>query len=423
MERVATASKKQSPAALLSACPKAMDAVGSRPLSSRKRRAAGDHAAPAMSVLKPAVVQTMLDRDVKLCFPSASAEQRITPKDKLRKRKRLPKATGVKATSSRKTSGFGFGSTPRFSWADSSKTPTKSTHPSLRMQPLFQAWKRSRPTAPVGKQVALRRPSTPVKAPPTPAKAASTPVKPPVEEPSVASLPPTTLSETLAPPLSPSIPLVEDAPLQRIVAGLAARQCRLVCLDFDRTLIDIHTNGDWSSSAAHLATHLRPLFVPLLQHLHAHGVFLAVTTFSPQHELIKEMLRLAMGATVADAIVVRADVATWTLDDDVPDVPRHVLADRGHKLPYLVSSAVAVGVPVRDAVLIDDDATNLHRVAEFGVHTVWFEPHESLDSLALKLAPPVVETHVTPVKNRAAVPRCERLGRPVKPKRPRTLVY
>ncbi|KDO22770.1 hypothetical protein SPRG_12197, partial [Saprolegnia parasitica CBS 223.65] len=113
-------------------------------------------------------------------------------------------------------------------------------------------------------------------------------------------------------------------------------------------------------------------------------------------------------------------------DTDDDGIPAHVLLDKRHKLPYVLSAARRRAVRLCHALLMDDDATNLHDVAAYSVQTLWFEHHESLQSLAAKLSTPNAHTnaHATPIKTaHVAAPRSERIGRPVKPKKPRALVY
>ncbi|OQS03972.1 ATP-binding Cassette (ABC) superfamily [Thraustotheca clavata] len=343
------------------------------------------------------VVQTLLTRDavgVKLCVPSTKdrkALEHITPVRKLQKNKKLV----VKQT---KIAGFGFGSAPRFKDLNEKTTPIALCK---RSAALFNAWKR-------------KRSSPGISTPGTSTKKVKL-----IANKQIDSTPPKIKRDIV----QTTLDAFSDH-TKRILHTLDAMQCRLMCIDFDKTLLDIHTNGSWSATADELVPHIRPLFTSLVPRLHEHGIHLAIATFSPQQKLINELLHLVFGASIAKAIVVRANCTTWSVEA-VDGLPEHILFNRKHKLGYLVSSAQALPnkeITPLNTVLIDDDSNNLHAVSEFGVHTVWFEHDDSIASLATKLIPQTKnDSHATPVKK--VLPRSERMGRPIKPKKKRTLEY
>jgi hypothetical protein len=89
-------------------------------------------------------------------------------------------------------------------------------------------------------------------------------------------------------------------------------QVRLLALDFDLTLVSIHTNGTWTAGAAELRDSLRPLFCSLIPAVQQQGIFVSVVTFSGQTDLIQECLAHAAGsAERAAAIIVRGEDGSW----------------------------------------------------------------------------------------------------------------
>jgi hypothetical protein len=51
---------------------------------------------------------------------------------------------------------------------------------------------------------------------------------------------------------------------RKVVERLKASSINFLALDFDLTVLDIHTGGRWSGAPADLATHIRPLFNQLI---------------------------------------------------------------------------------------------------------------------------------------------------------------
>lgn len=167
---------------------------------------------------------------------------------------------------------------------------------------------------------------------------------------------------------------------------------KLVCIDFDATLVRVHTGGAWLRSAAELLPHVRPLFLQLVPRLVHCGVHVAVVTFSPQVALIRQVLALAFPAPVAQRLIVRGDDASWelahadALEFFVASLwqtsgGRHL--DRTCKLPFVISAALEAShepaelVRNCDTLLFDDDAANIRVVNDSGIAGVYFDPHES----------------------------------------------
>ena len=65
----------------------------------------------------------------------------------------------------------------------------------------------------------------------------------------------------------------------------------LLAIDFDATIIQIHTYGRWSGGAPALAAHVRPIFRSILDSaVRMETMNVAIVTFSGQIGLIKEVL-------------------------------------------------------------------------------------------------------------------------------------
>lgn len=182
------------------------------------------------------------------------------------------------------------------------------------------------------------------------------------------------------------------AEIVRILCGIGAK---LVCIDFDATLVRIHTGGAWTRPANELCTHVRPLFLALIPRLLSADVHVAVVTFSPQMQLIRQVLTLSFRAEIAQRLILRCDDVSWQLAHaDTSDFAplwqtggRHL--DRTCKLPFVISAALQASVerrePVcnRDTVLFDDDAANIRVVNDSGITGVYYDPQPQTDYVAL----------------------------------------
>lgn len=188
----------------------------------------------------------------------------------------------------------------------------------------------------------------------------------------------------------------------------------LLALDFDLTLVTIHTRSLWLEAASKLALFFRPELCALMSAADALGIHLAVVTFSSQTALIRETLGCAIGPDMAKRVIIRGEDGSWepklsprTPKQSVLAKSMHILsaseevalrvqkAQQGsdRKLPHqqvlypatatmtglaqekqgCVSAPVCSLLPERGAILLlDDDYDNIEAAAKNGnrVHHV-----------------------------------------------------
>jgi hypothetical protein len=134
-----------------------------------------------------------------------------------------------------------------------------------------------------------------------------------------------------------------------IVKHLRQLRINFVAIDFDQTLIDIHTGGVWRGTSTELVPHVRPIWIDLLtsllqctttttatstagtgtntnttdsSHNHDHDdhhdddtdttIHVAIVTFSKQPNMIKSVLEKVLGMEMASKIVIRGGDKSWT---------------------------------------------------------------------------------------------------------------
>ncbi|OWZ19886.1 ABC transporter [Phytophthora megakarya] len=213
----------------------------------------------------------------------------------------------------------------------------------------------------------------------------------------------------------------EEAQALEAAAGLQSIGAKLVCIDFDATFVTVHTGGLWSDSAAALRRHVRRFFLLLVPLLCEAQVNVAIVTFSPQVQLIQDVLRLCFSSHVTEQLVVRGDDRSWTLtqDETLSFMPlwqtdgRHL--DRKFKLPFMISVALEVQrrsgdvIRNRDTVLVDDDVVNVRVANDSGVVGVYFDPEEqdveSFCKRIRKLHSSEVEIEPQPMRTPSKKPR------------------
>lgn len=98
----------------------------------------------------------------------------------------------------------------------------------------------------------------------------------------------------------------------RIVQKLVSLSIKLVAVDFDLTILNVHTHGNWQFTAKSLASRVRPAFKQFLTAvLECDQLHVAVVTQSPQVSLVREVLEEILPQSNTGRIHIRGNDGTW----------------------------------------------------------------------------------------------------------------
>ena len=81
---------------------------------------------------------------------------------------------------------------------------------------------------------------------------------------------------------------------KEIVSGLLAKGVKVLALDFDQTIVSVHTGGFWKGGTPKLVEHVRPAFTALIQEALESPLHVCIVTYSMQPLLIYDVLKLVL---------------------------------------------------------------------------------------------------------------------------------
>ena len=154
---------------------------------------------------------------------------------------------------------------------------------------------------------------------------------------------------------------------------------RLLALDFDYTIVDIHTGGRWKGSSQSLCEHVRPAFIELLPYIYKLKIAIAIVTFSSQVELISNVTKCAFPSFGSD-IFIRGNDNSW---------PCKKCFSKG-KYPHILSVIreiqkrspdIASNVTLSSTLLIDDYENNIINALRHGAKGIIFNHKDPIDFL------------------------------------------
>lgn len=96
-----------------------------------------------------------------------------------------------------------------------------------------------------------------------------------------------------------------------IVQNLIRAGIKMVAVDFDLTILNIHTHGFWQFTSKMLATRVRPCFKHFLSEALNSNLHVAVVTHSPQADLVREVLELSLPDCDTRMIEIRGADGKW----------------------------------------------------------------------------------------------------------------
>eukprot|EP00984_Skeletonema_dohrnii_P003260 scaffold1079_cov138-Skeletonema_dohrnii-CCMP3373.AAC.3 len=158
-----------------------------------------------------------------------------------------------------------------------------------------------------------------------------------------------------------------------------------LAIDFDQTMIDVHTGGRWQGTALELTEHMRPVFLHLVPEATNRNIRIAICTFSGQTKHIREVMEYAF-PNIAELIVIRGNDKTWEYHGNgFKRGKQQHMASAAEEL--LAEQALGVtDVTKATTLLIDDDPKNIRMSLKDRTRAIWFnpkEPNELLDNILM----------------------------------------
>jgi len=144
-----------------------------------------------------------------------------------------------------------------------------------------------------------------------------------------------------------------------------------IAVDFDMTVLDVHTGGRWSGSAKELSKHVRSEFRQLLNACVENQIRVAVVTFSAQVDLVRSVVENILGPEIGSSVPIRGADRSWSYQG---------VGSQDRKQPFIASAVEeleqsgTIEITKNTTLLIDDDRKNVKCALEDGVRAIWFNP-------------------------------------------------
>lgn len=168
--------------------------------------------------------------------------------------------------------------------------------------------------------------------------------------------------------------------LDQAMERLEALGINLLALDFDQTILSVHTGGRWQGSTEELLPFVRPIFADLMREVvknnssNNNPIQVAVVTYTGQIHLVRAVLEAMVGVPAAERIPIRGNDRSWvysgagSLDGKQPHMASAV--------EELVTTNPGIHITKLSTLLIDDDRKNIRHALKEGTRAIWFNPEK-----------------------------------------------
>lgn len=202
--------------------------------------------------------------------------------------------------------------------------------------------------------------------------------------------------------------VLENPPaIQGAIDHLLSLGINFLAIDFDQTILDIHTGGNWKGSQEELFSHIRPVYAQLIRGAIAtNRIEVAVVTFTCQTRFVRGVLDyifesvpleenrnmgLIIGNDMVDTsqkIPIRGGDRSWkysgkgSIDGKQPHMASAVeeLEARReddyqqHKSENSTGASPPEPISRKTTLLLDDDSRNIRHALHNGTRAIWFNP-------------------------------------------------
>jgi len=163
----------------------------------------------------------------------------------------------------------------------------------------------------------------------------------------------------------------ETSPVDAAILRLKEIGVNLLAIDFDHTILSVHTGGRWQDSLEALLPHVRPEFRQLIPAALANDIQVAIVTFTPQIRLVRGVLDTLLGMDLAQQVPIRGNDRSWQYNGK---------GSTAGKQAHIASAVEEIEtrqnvlITRETTLLIDDDAANIRAALTHKTRAVWLNP-------------------------------------------------
>lgn len=163
--------------------------------------------------------------------------------------------------------------------------------------------------------------------------------------------------------------------IENSIKRLLELNINFLAIDFDLTMIDVHTGGRWAGTVEEMLGHVRPEFRQLVLACRSNNIHVAIVTFTPQTAMVKGVLENIVGAEWAERIPIRGGDRTWSYQGTGSHKGKQAhMASAVEELEQ--QNYGQAEITKGTTVLIDDDQKNVRHALADGVRAIWFNPEK-----------------------------------------------
>jgi len=157
---------------------------------------------------------------------------------------------------------------------------------------------------------------------------------------------------------------------------LIKKSIRLVCIDFDDTLLTINTHGKWDIDPLELTDYVRPVLITFIKQCLKKKIHVAIVSFSSQNDVIYKCLHYFLKNDINKIYIMTSNKLNKCDKNYCKKISKKIKMKR--KNPMILSVCTEIYVKYNEqlhpnqVILIDNDLNNIRIAKQGGFNTYHF---------------------------------------------------
>lgn len=157
---------------------------------------------------------------------------------------------------------------------------------------------------------------------------------------------------------------------------LIKKNIRLVCIDFDDTLLSINTFGKWDIDPLELTDYIRPVFIKFINNCLKKNIHVAIVSYSSQNDVIYKCLYYFLKDNINKIYIMTSNKLNQCDKKYCKKIKKNIIMKR--KNPMILSVCTEIYFKYKEqlhpnqVILIDNDWNNIKMAKQGGFNTYHF---------------------------------------------------
>ena len=170
---------------------------------------------------------------------------------------------------------------------------------------------------------------------------------------------------------------------------LSSTKIKLICIDFDDTLLSINTFGKWEIDPLELIDYVRPEIIKFIKNSLIKKKYVAIVSYSSQSDVIYKCLQYFLKDDISKIYIMTSNKLNQCDQNYCKNIKKDIIMKR--KNPMILSVCTKIFLKYNEKIkpyqvlLIDNDINNIRIAQQSGFNTFYVNINENMNNIKSKM--------------------------------------